>query len=112
MATDGAGRIVVKASRQPFFDAARTLLRRGVAPDAVILARHRASPTTALHATVGEAARWAVEESDRGGLRRRRWKPLPTTLSCRDGVAENAEGAATEGKAPRGGARAASAREQ
>jgi hypothetical protein len=67
-------------SRQPFLDGARALLAAGVAPETVLEARHRGSAIVALRSTVGEAARWTIEESDRDGLRRRLWRPRPSEV--------------------------------
>src|SRR4051812_15886626 len=61
-------------SRQPFFDAARVLQSEGVAPDTVLETGHEGSTIIAMHSTVGEAARWAVEEDATGRMRRREWK--------------------------------------
>jgi hypothetical protein len=94
------GRCVVRGSRQPFFDAARALRAGGVPDTTVIEARHAGSATIAMRSTVGEAAKWAIEETDRGGLRRRPWKPPPAALLCRDGVAENARDDIGVGKGP------------
>jgi hypothetical protein len=67
------GRVLVQ-SRQPFYDGARKLLAEGVPPETVIEARHKGSSIVALRSTVGEAAKWSVEESDRGGIARRRYR--------------------------------------
>lgn len=66
---------LLRATRQPLFDGARALAARGVAPETIVVTRHRGSPHVAMRSTVGEAARWTVEESDRGGLQRRLWRP-------------------------------------
>ncbi len=71
----GQRRIV--RSRQPLLDAARVLLGEGADPATVIEACHLGSGTVALRSTIGDAARWTLEESDRGGLRRRLWRPRP-----------------------------------
>lgn len=73
-------------SRQPFFDAARVLLRDGFDPNSVLIAKHKGSSTVAMRSTAGEAARWTIEESDRRGLQKRRWKPHPHAASS-EGVA-------------------------
>jgi hypothetical protein len=69
------GEVVVKSTRQPFYDGARALLDRGFDPDTVICARWHGSPITAMQTTVGEAAKWSVSDSDSRGLRRQRWMP-------------------------------------
>jgi hypothetical protein len=43
-------------------------------------ARHAGSDVVAMRSTVGEAARWRIEERDcigRGLLNKRRWEPFP-----------------------------------
>jgi hypothetical protein len=75
-ATDAAGRVVVRASRQPLLDAARALAAAGMPPETVVIARYRGSAIVAMCATTAEAVPWTIEESDRGGLRIRRWKPF------------------------------------
>jgi hypothetical protein len=64
-------------SRQPLLDAARVFLARGVPPETGLTALHQGSDIVAQRSTIGEAAEWTIEESDRGGLRRRPWKPHP-----------------------------------
>ena len=41
---------------------------------------------------VGEAVKWMIEESDKGGLRKRMSKPFDNARSSRDGGGENALG--------------------
>lgn len=67
------GRILVR-SRQPLFDGARKLADLGYDPDILIEARHRHSPIVAMRSTIGEAAKWTIEENDRRGLRKRPWR--------------------------------------
>ena len=62
-------------SRQPLYDSARVLLARGVPPGTVIEARHAGSAIIGMRSTLGDAAQWSVEETDRDGLRRVRWTP-------------------------------------
>ena len=69
------GRVLVR-SRQPLFDGARKLLAEGVAPDTALTTRHQGSAIIAMHSTVGEAAKWTIQESDKGGLRKRLWRPF------------------------------------
>jgi hypothetical protein len=68
------GRCLVR-SRQPLLDGARALLAEGVPPETMLATRHAGSAIVATRATVGEAARWTIEENDRDGLRRVRWNP-------------------------------------
>jgi hypothetical protein len=88
-AKDVAGRVVVRASRQPLLDAARALARVGMPPEAIVTARHRGSGIVAMRATIGEAAKWRLEESDRGGLKRRPWRPFDPAQVSAHGVVEN-----------------------
>lgn len=88
-ATDAAGRVVVPASRQPLLDAARALAASGMPPATIVTASHRGSAIVAMRATLAEATPWTIEESDRGGLRRRRWKPFQGAAAFRDGADEN-----------------------
>lgn len=87
-----AGRILCR-SRQPFYDAARVLLNDGIDYEIVIEAWHRGSPHPAMRAPIGEASNWAIEETERTGFRRRRWRPFaesrmgrPSASSLGDGV--------------------------
>lgn len=68
------GRILVR-SRQPLFDGARKLAALGYDPETLIEARHRHSPIVAMRSTIGEAAKWVIEETNRDGLRRVQWSP-------------------------------------
>lgn len=107
-ATLPGGRVLVRASRQPLFDGARALLAEGVAPATVISVRHRGSRIIAMQSTTGEAAKWTVEEADRGGLRRRSWRPNPMAHSSRGGVAENGRAEVDEREHDEAGSRAQS----
>lgn len=82
---------VLCTSRQPLFDAARVLLSEGAPPDAVLAARHVGTPTIAMRSTVGEAAQWAIEERNRGGLRRLPWRPYSVAGGPADGPIEMAD---------------------
>ena len=85
------GSRLLRATRQTTYDGARALLAQGVSPDAVITTRHRGSAIVGSRMIVGEAAKWTVTESDREGLRRIPWRPLPTRFLSRPGVAENGD---------------------
>jgi hypothetical protein len=65
------GEVLIKSSRQPFFDGARELLRRGVDPEATLVMVRR-SGVYSLRAKLGEAAKLAVEETR---SRYRQWQP-------------------------------------
>jgi hypothetical protein len=69
------GVVIVKASRQPLLDGARALLGLGWSPTARLTASHAGDTTAQLQSTIGEAAKWTVTESDRGGLRKALWQP-------------------------------------
>ena len=81
------GRVLVRAIRQPLFDGARALAAEGVRAETVITARHCGSAIIAMRPTVGEASRWTVEESDRGGLR----KPFENARSSQGGSPKPAD---------------------
>jgi choline dehydrogenase-like flavoprotein len=68
------------------------LAAEGVPTGVVIAARHRDSTIVAMRSILAEAAKWTIEESDRGGLRKRLWRPFGMAGSSRDGVPENARG--------------------
>jgi hypothetical protein len=76
-------------SHQPFLDAARVLLAEGVAPEAVLDARHQGSAIVAMCSTVGEAAKWTIVERDGQGLRREPWHPRPR-MPRQDGAGTSA----------------------
>ena len=75
------GRAIVKPTRQPFFNAARALLAMGHDPATVLEARHRGSAIVAMRSAIGEAAKWTIKETDRGGLQKRRWEPVEIAVS-------------------------------
>jgi hypothetical protein len=55
------GRMIVRASRTPFCDAARRLLDEGVDPGTQLIMRHAGSETDALRSTVRVAAKLTVD---------------------------------------------------
>jgi hypothetical protein len=57
------GATIVTRSTTPFFDAARVLLAKGVAPDMALVMRHAGAHHDALRSTVGKAAGLSVENS-------------------------------------------------
>ena len=67
------GRMLVRASRTPFFDSARRLLDEGVDPGTILIMRHKGSTVDALRATVGAAAKLTVAERDASGPRIEKW---------------------------------------
>jgi hypothetical protein len=62
-----SGRPVVKASRQPFLDAARALLNCGADPAMTLEMWHDGALHYAMRAPLSHAAKLAVEERIRGG---------------------------------------------
>lgn len=68
---------LVCASRQPFYDAARVMLKKGFAPDGTIC-HITGGGVLSMQTTIGNAARWAISDSDRGGIRRRKWVEMLT----------------------------------
>jgi hypothetical protein len=57
----------LSVSRQPFVTSAWTLLRRGVAPDLMLVMRSRSSSTDALRGKLGEVAELTVIENRHAG---------------------------------------------
>lgn len=94
------GRDVVRASRQPFYDAARALLAEGAPAGAALAARHAGSATVAMRSTVGEAAALTVEEGDGRRLRLRPWRPHPKAGRGGVGEAEDARSGAAGSEGP------------
>ena len=68
------GEIIVRSTRQPIYDGARALLRRGVPPETFVIWL-TSEGTPSMRGTLGELAKWTVEESPTGKLQRRRWRP-------------------------------------
>lgn len=68
------------------------LAGEGVPAGTPIASRHAGSTTIAMRSTVGEAARWTIEESDGGGLRRRIWRPHSNAAPGGAGAPENERG--------------------
>jgi hypothetical protein len=69
---------VITTSRQPVFDGARALIERGHDPEELMCADQNGH--LVFKAAIGENARWTVEESDNGGLRKRAWRELPSQI--------------------------------
>jgi hypothetical protein len=68
------GATIVTRSTTPFFDAARVLLAKGMAPDMALVMRHAGAHHDALRSTVGKAAGLSVENSG-GKAAFRTYKP-------------------------------------
>ena len=71
------GRVLAE-SYTPVFEAARVLQDEGVSGDEVLEVRHEGSSVVSMRITVATAAVLTVEESDRDGLRVRRYRPMPS----------------------------------
>lgn len=84
------GQKLLVTSREPFYSAARVLMAEGLDPDTVLEAQHKGSPIVAMRARLGEAAKWTVEETDKGGLQRRKWRPFGGPRQGVEGVPKNA----------------------
>jgi len=75
------GELIV-TSRRPLYDGARALLERGHPPGALLTMRHVGKPYDSFHPRpLGELAAWTVEDRDRNGARRRRWKERPAFVA-------------------------------
>lgn len=68
---------LVCVSRQPLYDAARVLLKKGFSSDEIIRKITR-SGVLSMQTTIGNAAYWAVSGSDRAGIHLRKWVEMPT----------------------------------
>lgn len=62
---------LITVSRQPWYAGARELLKRGYSLDMLM----RMYPDAKAY-PLSWWAQWTVEDSDRGGLRRRLWQPF------------------------------------
>jgi hypothetical protein len=61
------GCVVVQASRLPFLDAARALIKRGADPSIIFEMWHQGAAHPSLRAQLAHAAKLAVEERNIGG---------------------------------------------
>jgi hypothetical protein len=69
---------LILTSRQPWYDAARELVRRGYPGGTLITIRHAGKDYDCfVPLEIGELAQWSISDSDRGGLKRIRWQPMP-----------------------------------
>ncbi|WP_336492634.1 hypothetical protein [Methylobacterium nigriterrae] len=72
------GQTLLCTVRQPFYDGARELLRRGYSPDAFLTMRHEGSAHRSfVPIPIGQAAKLTVVENDADGLRVRVYEPRP-----------------------------------
>jgi hypothetical protein len=69
---------LIVTSRQPRHDAARELLARGFPPESLLRIEHAGAwpDPTIVPQPIGDLAEWTFEESDAGGIKRRRWRPF------------------------------------
>ena len=73
-----AGRVIVRSSRVPFFDAARCLVAEGFPPGAVLGMRHRGSHDVTLRARLGAAAKLTVDDHNASFAN---WQPFDRSQS-------------------------------
>ena len=73
---DTQDRPIIPATRQPFFNAARELLHSGISHGTELTASHVGSNIIAMRSTVGEAAKWTIEETSKHGMRKVPWRPF------------------------------------
>ncbi len=77
------GRLVAKTRSGAYYEMARRLRALGVRPDTV-LQLYCTDGRPSIRMALGEACRVMVEDSDRGGVRRRKFRPHPRTKPPRD----------------------------
>jgi hypothetical protein len=75
---------LILTSRQPWYDGARELLRRGYPNSTLLTIRHASRDHDSfLPLEIGYLAQWSISESEHGGLKRIRWQPMPEDLKRR-----------------------------
>ena len=75
---------LILTSRQPWYDAARELLRRGYPGDTLLTMRHAGKDhDRVVPLEIGDLAQWSISDSDRGGLKPIRWQRMPEHLKER-----------------------------
>jgi hypothetical protein len=73
---EGSAERLVK-SRQPLYDGARELLKRGVPLQTLLTMRHAGSQIDSWVATpIAELAKWTIREGPSTPIRKRRWKAM------------------------------------
>ena len=78
------GRELNLTSRQPRYDGARELPRCGYPGDTLLTVRHAGKDhDRVVSLEIGYLAQWSISDSDRGGLKRIRWQPMPEHLKQR-----------------------------
>jgi hypothetical protein len=71
------GRVLIRASRTPFCDAARRLIAEGHPPGSVLAMRRLGEADFALRSKLGQATKLTVDDTRYGTPRLRRWRPPP-----------------------------------
>ena len=75
---------LILTSRQPWYDGARELLRRGYPGDTLLTMRRAGKDDDrVVPLEIGYLAEWSISDSDRGALKRVRWQPMPEHLKER-----------------------------
>ena len=75
---------LILTSRQPRYDGARELPRCGYPGDTLLTVRHAGKDhDRVVSLEIGYLAQWSISDSDRGGLKRIRWQPMPEHLKQR-----------------------------
>jgi hypothetical protein len=75
---------LILTSRQPWYDGARELLRPGYPGDTLLTLRDAGKDDDRfVPLEIRYLAMWSVSDSDRGGLKRIRWQPVPEHLKQR-----------------------------
>jgi hypothetical protein len=75
------GELIVTSSRQPFLDAARVLLARGVDSNSWLIQRHAGSDVDSLRGKVGIAAKLTVQDGPDGRPRFRSYRSYPWAVA-------------------------------
>jgi len=73
-------------SRQPLLDGASALLADGIDPETPIVTRHAGDDFDAMRSTIGEAAKWTVQENEKVGPRFVRWDAISRGVGSAGGI--------------------------
>jgi hypothetical protein len=77
-----AGRVLCSATRTPFCDSARELIKLGFAEDALLVMRHTGADHDALRGRLGTVARLTVSDDTQGRPKFRRWIAPPASVAA------------------------------